>query len=123
MSPMVNSIILFCFLFLLFLSYANNGGSNSGSQINDFRFICINNNNIVTEEPTSTPPVVDECDEAEDIEACFEEWLPPNNFGLLTDTLASPTGLTVVIDGQEVTLRSFVDICEALEGLTFEELD
>src|ERR1044072_8117939 len=26
-------------------SFADNGGSNSGSQINDFRLICINNNN------------------------------------------------------------------------------
>jgi hypothetical protein len=58
-------------------SYGSNsgsyGGESSGSEINDFRFICINNNNntvIGGEEsipPTSPVPPVDEC------LLCFEE--------------------------------------------------
>jgi len=37
--------------------FANNGGSNSGSTINDFRFICINNNNnTFVGEPISPGP-------------------------------------------------------------------
>ena len=35
---------------------------------------------------------------------------------------ALESGITVEINGEEVTLRSFEDICEAVEGLTFEEL-
>ena len=42
----------------------------------------------------------------------------PNDFELLTDALASPEGLTAEINGQEVTLKSFDDICEALGGIT-----
>jgi len=94
-------------------------------KINDFRFICINNNNnTVIEEKIPTPPV-EGCTEAnaEDRESCFEESINPANFKFLTDTLASPAGLTVEIDGQDVTLRSFADICKALEGLTVIELN
>ena len=41
----------------------------------------------------------------------------------MVDALNSPAGVTVEINGQEVTLRSFDDICEALEGLTtFEQI-
>ena len=42
----------------------------------------------------------------------------PDDVELLTDALASPAGLTAEINGQEVTLRSFDDICEALGGIT-----
>ena len=45
-----------------------------------------------------------------------------NQFEELSDALESPTGITVEINREEVTLRSFEDICEALKGLTFEEL-
>jgi hypothetical protein len=93
-----------------------------------FAFVCINNNNnIVTGNGGNATAgdgnATDECPEAEDIEACFEEFLAPNYFELLTDTLASPAGLTVEIAGQDVTLRSFADICEALEGLTLFQFD
>jgi hypothetical protein len=54
-------------------SFAGNGGGNGGSEINDFRFICINNNNntvIEAAEPPvpPTPPVEDAC------LLCFEEF-------------------------------------------------
>jgi hypothetical protein len=99
----------------------NNGGSNSGSQINDFRFTCINNNNNTVIEETPTPPEK-ECPEADDIEACFEQFLPEGQFEELVDALESQAGITVEINGQDVTLRSFADICSALEGLTVEQL-
>src|SRR5262245_26111838 len=77
-------------------SFAVNG---DGSQINDFRFICINNNNNNTVIgagndliPVPPTPSVDEC--SEDVEACFEEFLCPTDFGTLTTTLENG-GLTV----------------------------
>jgi hypothetical protein len=100
---------------------ANNGDRSFVDRENNFAFVCINNNNNTVVE---APAVEDECPEAEDIEGCFEEFLNPDQFELLTDTLASSAGLTVEINGQEVTLRSFEDICEALEGITtFEQLE
>jgi hypothetical protein len=64
--------------------------------------------------------VEDECPEAEEIEACFEEFLFEGQFPTLVAALES--GITVEINGEDVTLRSFEDICKALEGLTFEVL-
>ena len=100
-------------------AYGNNGEryNNDGYQ-KDKGITCIinNNNTILSGKETTTP--VEECHEAKDIEACFEEFLLSDQFELLTDTLASPAGLTVEINGQDVTLRSFEDICFALEGLT-----
>ena len=64
--------------------------------------------------------VEDECREAEEIEACFEEFLFEGQYPTLVAALES--GITVEINGEEVTLRSFEDICEALEGLKFEVL-
>ena len=87
--------------------------SNTNSSI-----VCINNNNnIVVEEEE---PPVDEC--AEEVENCFEEFLNDEQFELLTDALESSEGITADIAGQEVTLRSFEDMCEAFEGLSFEQL-
>jgi hypothetical protein len=96
-------------------------GNHDGSQINDFRFICINNNNnTVIEE---RPAIEDECPESDEIQSCFEEFLAEFQLPLFVDALNSPTGITVEINGQDVTLRSFEDICSALEGLTtFEQL-
>jgi hypothetical protein len=48
------------------------GNNGEGSQINDFRFICINNNNntvIGGEEPIPPVPPVDPCEE------CFRDFL------------------------------------------------
>ncbi|HEX7257038.1 MAG TPA: hypothetical protein VF242_03170 [Nitrososphaeraceae archaeon] len=107
-------------------SYGSYGdGQSSYDNKNSFKFVCINNNNntvVVGEEPPvpPVPPVVNEC--AEDIEACFEEFFSSELFELLTEALESSAGLTVEINGEEVTLRSFEDICDALEGLTFEQL-
>ncbi len=102
------------------ISFADN--SSDSSEINDFRFICINNNNntvIGGEEAIPPVPPVDEC--AEDVEACFEEFLSPGDFETLT--MALENGLTVPIEGLgQVTFNSFADICESLEGLTMFEL-
>jgi hypothetical protein len=97
----------------------NLSGNGDGSQINDFRFICINNNNntVIQQQPQ-----VEECAEPDEIEACFEEFLSPNEFELLTDALSSSAGLTAEINGQQVTLRSFDDICQALEGTPYDLL-
>lgn len=65
-------------------------------------------------------PPVDECPEAEEIEAGFKEFLFEGQFPTLVAALES--GITVEINGEEVTFRSFEDICEAVQGLTLEEL-
>ncbi len=99
-------------------SGSDGGGRPSGSDT-DSR-ICINNNefNVVEESP-----VEDECPEADEIKSCFEQNLPEGQLPRLVNALKSPAGVTVEINGQEVTLRSFDDICEALQGLTtFEQL-
>ncbi len=101
------------------------GNNSDGSQINDFRFICINNNNntVTSAGNDSTPipptPPVNEC--AEDVEACFEEFLSPGDLDTLTTALEN--GLTVQTEPLgRVTFISFADICEILEGLTEFEL-
>jgi hypothetical protein len=96
----------------------SNPGNGDGFQINDFRFICINNNNNVVLEEESPIPPVDEC--AEDVEACFAENLSGDDFATLTAALEN--GLDVVIEGEPVTLNSFADICSALGGLAFLDL-
>jgi hypothetical protein len=40
----------------------------------------------------------------------------------LVAALKSPTGVNVEINVEDVTLRSFEDICLALEGLIYEQL-
>ena len=100
-------------------SFGSDGDRPSGSD-SDSR-ICINNNAFAVVEEES--PVEDECPEANEIKSCFEQHLVGTQFQRLVDALNSPAGVTVEINGQEVTLRSFEDICEALEGLTtFEQL-
>ena len=98
------------------------GSGHSGSD-GDFKFVCINNNNntVVVEEEPLIPPVVDECAEAEDIETCFEENLLPGDFLSLTAALGN--GIDVIIERESVTLNSFADICEALDGLTFAQVE
>jgi hypothetical protein len=95
------------------------GSGQSGYDNNSFKFICINNNNNTVIEAET--PIEDECPEADEIESCFRQFLLDALFPNFVDELES--GITVEINGQEVTLRSFEDICEALEGLTtFGEL-
>jgi hypothetical protein len=92
--------------------YYDDGYNNN----KDIRFECIinnNNNNTVVEEE---PPVEDECPEADEVESCFRQFLLDFLFPNFVDALES--GITVEINGQEVTLKSFEDICEALEGIT-----
>jgi len=52
---------------------------------------------------------------AGDVEACFQQFLSQSQFEQLSEALDSPTGVKVDILGSEVTLRSFEDICSALE--------
>jgi hypothetical protein len=105
-------------------SYGENDGNygEKTSSDGDFKFICINNNNntVVVEEEPPLPPVEEECPEADEIESCFRQFLLDALFPNFVDELES--GITVEINGQEVTLNSFADICEALEGLTFLDL-
>jgi hypothetical protein len=98
---------------------ASSYGSGQSGSDNDFKFICINNNNntvVVGEEPPTPIPPVAECPEAEEIEACFEEFLTEDQFSTLVAALES--GITVEINGEEITLRSFADICLVLESAT-----
>ena len=58
----------------------------------------------------------DQC--GEDVEACFKRLLTQSQFEQLSEALDSPTGVKVDVLGSEVTLRSFEDICSALEPFT-----
>jgi hypothetical protein len=99
---------------------ASSYGSGQSGSDNDFKFICISNNNntvVVGEEPPTPIPPVEECAETDEIEACFEQFLfDEGEFPRLVAALES--GITITINGEEVTLRSFNDICLAFEGLT-----
>jgi hypothetical protein len=100
-----------------------NGDRNFVDRENNFAFVCINNNNnTVIEEETPVTPV-EECAEAADMEACFEEFLDEGQFPAFVEALEA--GITVEINGQEYTLTSFDDICfalETLEGLSIFEV-
>ena len=86
-------------------SLGSDGGRSSGSDT-DLRVVCIYNN-ISPEE---------ECAEADEIEACFEENMSPEDFETLSAALQR--GLKVAInDNPPVTLNSFADFCEVFEGL------
>ena len=93
----------------------SNGGGPSGSD-SDSRFVCINNNDNTAENGDETDP----CGDA--IEACFRQVLLDFLFPNFVEALESEAGITVEINGQDITLRSFEDICLALEGLTFAQL-
>ena len=101
----------------------NDGRPSSGQGSDKW---CLNNNEfavVVGEEPVPPePPVEEECAEAGDIESCFEQFGFEDQYEELSDELNSPEGLTVEINGVDVTLRSFADICSAFEGLTYEQL-
>ena len=58
----------------------------------------------------------DQC--SEDVKACFQQFLSKTQFEQLSKALDSPTGVKVNILGSEVTLRSFEDICSALQPFT-----
>jgi hypothetical protein len=93
----------------------------TGFDIDGFVFVCINNNNNILSEETPIPSI-DDCPEAEDIEACFEEFLVEEQFPRFVAALQSRAGITAEINGESVTLKSFADICLALEGLTIVQL-
>jgi hypothetical protein len=108
-------------------SFANNGGSEGGSEINDFRFICINNNNntVIEAPPVPPTPPVDPC------VLCFEEFEGTDD--LLTavleleesDLIRAETALGVELSGllDVVTIEDLCDFLEALNiELTLEQL-
>ena len=107
-------------------SFGSGGGSDGrpSSGLGSDKW-CLNNNEfavVVGEEPVPPePPVEEECAEAGDIESCFEGLSFEGQFDALVDVLNSPEGLTVEINGVDITLRSFADICSAFEGLTYEQ--
>ena len=65
----------------------------------------------------------DQC--GEDVKACFQQFLSKTQFEQLAEALDSQSGAKVNILGNEVTLRSFEDICSALKPFTasFEKFD
>jgi hypothetical protein len=89
-------------------SFAGNG---DGSEINDFRFICINNNNntIIGEEP-SILPVEDECVLCLNANATFAE--------IITRALEVPGPITIssslftLIIGEDIT--TIPELCDLL---------
>ena len=93
----------------------SNGGGPSGSD-SDFRFVCINNNDNTAENGDET----DQC--TEDIEACFNQFLGRELTLTLKAALESPAGVTIDINGVNVTFESFEDLCSELRGLTFQQL-
>ena len=101
------------------------GSGNDGERHNGYQkdkgFTCIinNNNNIIVSAGNATDGggnVTGQC--AIDIEACFAQFLNTTEFQQLTNALND--GITVQIGENTVTLNSFADMCDALEGLTFE---
>ena len=97
-------------------SGSDGAGRPSGSD-NDSRFVCINNNDFAVTEGNGDE--TDPCGNA--IEACFERSLG-DQFDMLSDALNSPEGITIEINGVDVTLNSFGDLCSELRGLTFDDL-
>jgi hypothetical protein len=96
-------------------SFAGNG-PNGGSEINDFRFICINNNNntvIEEEEPIPPIPPTPTCDD------CFAA-LPPAVQAAVTNVLETipPEGLpqdTTPPVTIPTTVGSIPELCDFLE--------
>src|SRR5215211_314441 len=101
-------------------SGGNDGGRyyDDGYNKKDKDFACIinNNNNNTINVAAGAGNATDQC--ATDIEACFAQFLNATEFQQLTNALNN--GITVKIGENTVTLNSFADMCDALEGLTFE---
>jgi hypothetical protein len=112
-------------------SFEGNGGANGGSEINDFRFICINNNNNtligggepVPPTPPTPPTPVDEC------VLCFEEFEDTDLLlaaiaelgpGDLTGDLAEFLGIELDILLGLLDVITLEDLCEFLESLDLE---
>ena len=81
-------------------------------------FDCIINNNNTNTNVVSGGGgnVTDTC--AIDLEACFAQFLNTAQFQQLTNALNN--GITVQIGANTVTLNNFAEMCNALEGLTFD---
>ncbi|HET8793212.1 MAG TPA: hypothetical protein VFM31_05430 [Nitrososphaeraceae archaeon] len=87
------------------------GNNEDGLQFNDFRFICINNNNntvIEAEEPIPPTPPVDPCEE------CFIQTLNSTQFAALEFSLDN--GIFIAIGQESRTIHSLAEICEIIQG-------
>ena len=73
-----------------------------------------NNNSFGSEDGNGVG--TEQC--GEEIEDAFQQFLIPNQFEQLSEALDSPRGVSVDILGNEITLRSFQDVCFALEPHT-----
>jgi hypothetical protein len=95
-------------------SESGNERSNEPSSTDGFDgFICnIKNNNNNVGERDGDGVGTDQC--GEEIESCFQQYLEGNEFKELSQALDSREGVEVDIEGREVTLRSFEDLCSAL---------
>ena len=92
-------------------------GNGYGSQIKDFRFICINNNNntvIEAEEPIPPIPPVDPCVE------CFIQNLNDTQLADLERALG--VGIDITIGGETITIDSLLELCTELKVATPVEI-
>jgi hypothetical protein len=79
------------------------------------------NNRTDTQDGDGNGVGTDQC--AGDVEACFRQALNQSQFEMLSAKLASPEGINIDIPGVDSPkIRSFEDICSALQGLPFEQL-
>jgi hypothetical protein len=109
------------------LNALTGNGDGTGGLLNLDRNIiniCINSNdNTLTGTFTAeqSQPPLPPCAGAEDIEACYQQFLNDNQLRLLDIALFD--GIEVTIAGNTIILHSFEDICFALQGLTFPQLE
>jgi hypothetical protein len=106
-----------------YLGASSSGGSGYGvggydgyKQGKGFDCIINNNNTNTNVVSGGGGNVTDTC--AIDLEACFAQFLNTAQFQQLTNALNN--GITVQIGANTVTLNNFAEMCDALEGLTFE---
>ena len=89
-------------------SFGSDGSGKPSGSDSDSRFVCINNNdNTVTTGANEDNG--GETDQCAVVEACFEKYLGED---FETLTMALENGQVFIINGQEVTLNNFEDICE-----------
>jgi hypothetical protein len=98
---------------------ANGWGYSEGyrQNSNDFKFVCVNNNDntvVVINETTPEPTIT--CEE------CFEEVFSPEILEILDEVLANG-GITITLeDGETITPRSLTALCEALQDASGFEI-
>ena len=99
-------------------SFTGSGG-NDKSEFNDFRFICINNNNntvIGGEEPIPPTPPVDPCED------CFAQNLNATAFADVEEALATGINISIETGGLPAifSVESFTELCDLIEERPLE---